>query len=432
MEQLLHYVWKHRLYPLTGLVTVDGQRVEVLDPGLNNIHAGPDFSEAKVIIGDTTWAGNVELHLKASDWYLHHHESDGRYDNIILHVVTDSDTLICRNDGSPIPQVVLPIPPSVTENYRALLSADRYPPCYHVVGDLSRFMVHSWLSALLCERLELRTTQIQQRYEQHELNWDDALFSTLARGFGFGVNGDAFDAWARSIPFRAVDHHRDNLLQVEAIFFGQAGLLDENAQPQSHREAALAEPYYQQLRREYAFLAHKFSLTPISYTLWKFARMRPDGSPFVRMAQLAKLYHQASVTVSKLRDAADREAISAMLRVTASSYWDTHFSFGSDATTLRPKALGESSIRLLLINVMLPFLFACSRHRQDEQGAERAIAIFESLPAEDNHITRDWSGCGLNVDNAADSQALIHLKNRYCNTHDCLRCRIGYEYLKRS
>ena len=220
--------------------------------------------------------------------------------------------------------------------------------------------------------------------------------------------------------------------QVEALFFGQAGLLSADAIPAAHRDAARVDPYFQELSREYNFLAHKFSLRPVSTSLWRFARMRPGSSPFVRMAQLSMLYYRNSFTVSSLTDAADMASISALLQTGTSSYWDTHFSFGTPPTSPRPKRLGVQTIRLLLINTVAPFLFAYGHHLGSEAVQEKAIALLEELPAEDNFIIRSWRDCGLSVANAADNQALIHLKRLYCERKDCLRCRIGYQYLKKS
>jgi len=432
MEELLHYVWKHRLFPLSPLKTIDGLAVEVIDSGLPNPNAGPDFFNAKVSIGGLLMAGNVELHVKASDWFLHHHDEDERYDSIILHVVEESDATIHRRDGQLIPQLVLPIPDSIRSRYDALMKEDHYPPCYRIVGDLSQLAIHSWLSALLFERLEMRRKQIVERYEQHEKNWNDALFATLARSFGFGVNGDAFDAWARSIPFRAVDKHRDNLMQVEALFFGQAGLLRPEAIPSYYRDEAMKDDYYRQLCREYDFLAHKFTLTPIATLLWKFARMRPDNSPFVRMAQLAMLYYNENISASSLVGMPNKESITSLLRVGTSSYWDTHFCFGSTPTASRPKILGETALTLLIINAIAPVLFAYGHHMGDSSLQEKAIQLLEELPAENNYIIRSWNDCGLTVKSAVDSQSLIHLKRVYCERKDCLRCRIGYQYLKKN
>ena len=432
MEELLQYVWKHRLFPLTSLTTIDGQAVEVLDPGLPNNDAGPDFFNAKIIIDGTTWVGNVELHLKASDWFLHHHDEDERYDSIILHVVEDSNATIHRRNGQFIPQLVLPIPAALRDRYAELLSTDHYPPCYQTAGNLGKLLIHNWLSALLIERLEMRCGQIEQRFEQHEKNWNDALFCTLARNFGFGVNGDAFEAWARVMPFRAVDKHRDNLMQVEALFFGQAGLLSPQAIPAHYRDEAVKDSYFIQLSKEYAFLAHKFELKPISPSQWKFARMRPDNSPFIRMAQLAMLYHKGHATAANIVEASNREELQRLLRAGTSPYWDTHFTFGAPPTPARPKTLGDASIDLVIINTLAPYIFVYGRRHDDDLCCERAISLLEQLPAENNFIIRNWRECGLKVDSAADSQALIQLKRNYCERKDCLRCRIGYECMKRS
>lgn len=432
MEDLLQYVWKHKLYPLTALTTIDGKPLEIIDPGLQNKDAGPDFFNAKVVIDGTTWVGNVELHLKASDWFLHHHDEDERYDSIILHVVQESDATIHRRSGQLIPQFVLPIPSLLRERYDELLSTDHYPPCYQTAGSLGKLMMHSWMSALLIERLEMRCQQIEQRFEQHEMNWNDALFATLARNFGFGVNGDAFEAWARVMPFRAVDKHRDNLLQVEALFFGQAGLLNHQALPAHTRDEALHDPYFVQLSKEYAFLAHKFELKPISTSLWKFARMRPDNSPFVRMAQLAMLYHKGLFSASSIVEAKSRDDLQRLVCAGTSPYWDTHFTFGGTPTPARSKIVGDASINLVIINTLAPFLFVYGRRHDNESCCERALNLLEQLPAENNFIIRGWRECGINVTSAADSQALIQLKRNYCERKDCLRCRIGYECMKRT
>ena len=231
MEDLVRYVWKHRLFPLTPLLTTDGQEVEVIHPGMENRSDGPDFFNAKVKIAGTLWVGNVEIHGKASDWLLHGHDTNKRYDSVVLHVAGMVDREIVRTDGTPIPQLELKVPEHIINNYAELRKTDHYPPCYRVIPELGNIVIHSFLSSLLYERLDMRSTQIAQRYEAHDKNWDDALFSTIARNFGFGTNGDAFDEWARRMPFRAVDKHADNLQQIAAWCFGQAGLLEEDSVP---------------------------------------------------------------------------------------------------------------------------------------------------------------------------------------------------------
>lgn len=432
MESLLHYTWKHRLFPLAPLTTMDGQPVEVIDPGMENRNDGPDFFNAKVKIGGTLWVGNVEIHVNASDWYLHGHDTDKRYDSVVLHVATTVDHEVKRTDDTPIPQMALQVPQHIVNNYRELLATDRYPPCYRIIPELSNLTIHSWMSSLLYERLDQRAELITARYEAHDKNWDDALFCTLARNFGFGTNGEAFDEWARRIDFRAVDKHADNLLQVEAFFFGQAGLLDEATVPEYYHEALQEDTYFQMLKREYAFLAHKFSLRPMEATMWRLLGMRPANFPHVRLAQLARLYHERRISVSKLLAAPDRTAITELLYVEASDYWDTHYTFASTPSAPTKKRVTDSAVTLLLINSVAPFYYSYGRRKDNEQYCEQAIALLEQLKAENNYIIRIWSDCGLLVKNAADSQALIQLKKQYCNRHDCLRCRIGYEYLRKN
>lgn len=431
MESLLHYTWKHRLFPLAPLTTMDGQPVEVIDPGMENRNDGPDFFNAKVKIGGTLWVGNVEIHVNASDWYLHGHDTDKRYDSVVLHVATTVDREVKRTDDTPIPQMALQVPQHIVNNYRELLAADRYPPCYRIIPELSNLTIHSWMSSLLYERLDQRAELITARYEAHDKNWDDALFCTLARNFGFGTNGEAFDEWARRIDFRAVDKHADNLLQVEAFFFGQAGLLDEATVPEYYHEALQEDIYFQTLKREYAFLAHKFGLRPMEATMWRLLGMRPANFPHVRLAQLAHLYHERRISVLKLLAAPDRTAITELLSVEASDYWDTHYTFASTPSVPTKKRVTDSAVTLLLINSVAPFYYSYGRRKDNEQYCEQAILLLEQLKAENNYIIRTWIDCGLLVKNAADSQALIQLKKQYCNRHDCLRCRIGYEYLKK-
>ena len=431
MEDLVRYVWKHRLFPLTPLLTTDGQEVEVIHPGMENRSDGPDFFNAKVKIAGTLWVGNVEIHGKASDWLLHGHDTNKRYDSVVLHVAGMVDREIVRTDGTPIPQLELKVPEHIINNYAELRKTDHYPPCYRVIPELGNIVIHSFLSSLLYERLDMRSTQIAQRYEAHDKNWDDALFSTIARNFGFGTNGDAFDEWARRMPFRAVDKHADNLQQIEALFFGQAGLLEEDSVPTYYKEALASDGYFQTLRREYAFLAHKFNLRPMDYTTWRLLGMRPANFPHVRLAQLAMLYHERRISVSKLLAATDKSSLTELLRVGTSPYWDTHYTFASTPSAPTKKRVTDNAVTLLLINSVAPFYYSYGRRKDSEQHCEQAVALLEQLKAENNYIIRGWIDCGLIVKHAADSQALIQLKKQYCDRRDCLRCRIGYEYLKK-
>ena len=430
MEQLLQYVWKHKILPLSDLATTDGRDVEIIDPGLHNRNSGPDFFNAKLRIGETMWVGNVEIHEHSKDWFRHGHDTDPAYDNVVLHVVEDDDCNVTNSRGEFIPQIKLSVPMTVTLNYKELLSADAYPPCYRLVPDLTSLTIHSWMAALQTERLEHKTQAIARRAERANGSWEDAYFVTLARNYGFGINGDAFEHWAFNVPLNQVAHHRDDIFQVEAIFLGQAGLLDINAIPKKYQAAALNDGYFAKIKNEYEYLAHKFSLTPIDRTMWKFLRLRPQNFPHIRISQLATLYHERKTSLSQLVECKTVDDLKRNLSTHVTEYWATHYTFGSESAH-NNKSLSPFSINLLMINTAIPMLFAYGRHTGDEALCDRAFDLLEQLKAEDNHIIRMWKQCGLKVQNAGDSQALIQLKNEYCDRKDCLRCRFGYEYLKR-
>ena len=429
MEQLLHYVWKHKLFPLTELSTTQGRRVEVIDPGLHNSNAGPDLFNAKVKIDGMLWVGNIEIHDKASDWVLHGHDKDERYDNVILHVCGCVDAEVMNSKGEYLTQMVLSVPDSVINNYKELLSVDQYPPCYQIIPSLARLTVHAWMSALQTERLSQKTEAIEERVKRCNGDWENAYFVTLARNFGFGINGDAFEEWALHIPLHAVDHHRDDLFQIEAIFMGQAGLLELDTIPERYQKDALNDGYFAKLRKEYQYLAHKFGLKPMDYKLWRFLRLRPQNFPHIRISQLAYLYHQRRASLSQLLETYSVKDAKEVLATAVTPYWETHYTFGS--TSVRnDKNLSPFSLNLLCINTVVPILFAYGRHRGEEKYCDRAFDFLEQLKPENNHIIRLWQQCGLVVENAGDSQALIQLKKEYCDKKECLRCRFGYEYLK--
>ena len=431
MEQLLHYVWKHKLFPLAELQTTDGHPVEVIDPGLHNTNAGPDFFNAKVKVNNTLWVGNIEIHDKASDWYLHGHDKDERYSNVILHVCGIVDTDVKTTQGNYLPQLVLPVPESVTAHYEELLATDAYPPCYKIIPSLTRLMVHSWMSALQTERLEEKTEAIRRRVKECDGSWEAGYFATLARNYGFGINGDAFETWATHLPLHDLEHQRDNLFQIEAVFMGQAGLLDVEAIPERYQKDALNEGYFAKLRNEYLYLAHKYGVRPMDFHLWRFLRLRPQNFPHIRISQLANLYYQRKAGLSQLMEAKDIAQIKEIFKVGVTPYWLTHYTFGSTSSK-NEKNLSPFSLNLLMINTAVPMFFAYGRHLRDDKLCDRAFDILEELKAENNNIVRMWKEVGLPVESAGDSQALIQLKKEYCDRKDCLRCRIGYEYLKRN
>ena len=331
MEQLLHYCWKHKMWPMTGMETTDGRLVEVLDPGLHNRNAGPDFFNAKVKIGGTLWVGNVEIHDSSSHWYVHGHDQDANYNNVILHVVGEADREVQTQKGDFLPQLVLAVPQSVKENYEELIKTDSYPPCYLIIPELAPLTIHAWMAALQTERLEQKTIAIQERVRQASESWEDAYFTTLARNYGFGINGDAFEEWARHIPLNAVAKHRDDLFQIEAIFMGQAGLLELDAIPERYQKDALNEGYYTKLRNEYQYLAHKFSLKPMDHHRWRFLRLRPQNFPHIRISQLANLYYHQQAGLSQLIECRDMASLAERLHTQVTPYWETHYTFGSES-----------------------------------------------------------------------------------------------------
>lgn len=420
MEQLLHYVWKHKIFPLKELKTTTGQQVEVIDTGLANTDAGPDFFNAKLKRDGVLWIGNIEIHERSSDWFKHGHHADAGYNSVILHIASEIDTEISRSNGERIPQIQLICPEAVRTNYKELLETDSYPPCYRIIPSLPPFTAHSWMTALQMERFEQKATLLNERLKRCQGNWEDAFFITLARNFGFGLNGDAFEIWAHRLPFRAVDKHRNDLFQIEAIFFGQAGILEDSD----------GDGYYLRLKKEYTYLQHKFGLIPMDASLWRFLRLRPANFPHIRIAQLACLYHRAYGLLSRIMETETLQGVRDILKGGTSEYWLTHYTFGGSSPS-RPKTLSNTSLDLLIINTVVTFLYAYGLHKGNRVLCARAGSFLEELKAENNYITRMWEQCGMKASNAADSQALIQLKKEYCDKKKCLYCRIGYEYLKR-
>ena len=421
MEQLLHYVWKHKIFPLKELKTTTGQQVEVIDTGLANTDAGPGFFNAKLKLDGVLWIGNIEIHERSSDWFKHGHHADAGYNSVILHIASEIDMEISRSNGERIPQIQLICPEAVRTNYKELLETDSYPPCYRIIPSLSPFTAHSWMSALQMERFEQKATLLNERLKRCQGNWEDAFFITLARNFGFGLNGDAFETWAHQLPFRAVDKHRNDLFQIEAIFFGQAGILEDSD----------GDGYYLRLKKEYTYLQHKFGLIPMDASLWRFLRLRPTNFPHIRIAQLACLYHRAYGLLSRIMETETLQGVRDILKGGTSEYWLTHYTFGGSSPS-RPKTLSNTSLDLLIINTVVTFLYAYGLHKGNRVLCARAGSFLEELKAENNYITRMWEQYGMKASNAADSQALIQLKKEYCDKKKCLYCRIGYEYLKRS
>lgn len=400
MEKLLHYVWMHKLLPDKTLTTTDGQEVEILDPGTHNTNRGPDFSNARIRMDGMTWVGNVELHTAATDWFRHGHHTDPVYNTTILHVVERADAgPITMQNGQHVPQVVVEIPQAVRDNYEELLVTTDYPRCHRFVAEIPALKVHAWLDALLAERMEARARRILDILKECRGDWEQTTFITLARNFGFGLNGDIFEMWARRIPLQAAGKHRDNLLQVESLFLGTAGLTGREEDEDKRRR----------LDSEYRFLCHKFSLPgAMDASLWHYLRTRPQNFPDVRIRQLARLFHEGGCTMSRLLEHGSAEEVDKRLA-----------SLG----------ISKGSRSLIIINTVASLLYAYYIHHGTYEHRERAVELLENLPGERNHILAQWKACGLDVATAHDSQALIQLKKEYCDHARCLDCRFGFEYI---
>ena len=418
-EQLLHYIWKYKLYANRLFNSSDGDKVEIIDPGRLNVNSGPDFFNAKIKVGNKTWAGNIEIHKSSSDWIKHKHQSDPAYDSIILHVVEKIDCEVYTHQGRRIPQVVIQIPDKVASNYSQLLSSNFTIPCTNKLKDIPKIHLNNWLSALLVERLERKTNDIYTLLDKFNNSWDETFYVLLARNFGFGLNSDVFERLALSLPYFYIQKHSDDIFQVEALLFGQAGLLEDDS---------ILDDYYLQLKREYKFLQKKYTLKSLDGFLFKSLRVRPQGFPQVRLAQLATVLQQSKRLFSHVLDKEDENMIRLFFHINASEYWQTHYTFGkpSKKSTKYP---GDASINVILINTVAPILFAYGKKNNIEKYCTRALSILEALKPERNSLVTEFKKHGVSPLNAADTQALIQLRKEYCDQRKCLYCKVGYQIL---
>lgn len=421
MEQLLHYIWKYRLYRPSGLTTTQGDTLEIIDPGLENTDAGPDFFNAKIRINGTVWAGSVEIHQKASDWLAHGHSADKAYGNVILHVVETDDGTVFRQNGEAIPQLVLPIPEQVIDNMEWLLTRDSPVACLERLPAIDPVFRLQWMDALLAERLERKTDDILHWLDLYQKDWNEVFYILLCRNFGFGVNSDAFERLARSLPLKCILKQRPSASQVEALFLGQAGLLNDSTGNRHH--------YYRLLQQEYSFLRKKYGLEPLEPHIFRNLRLRPDATPHIKLVELAAIWIRHDTLFSSVLSAHTPRELKDFFRVPASAFWDTHYNFLRPSPH-RKKQLGENALNMLLINTVVPLMFAYGLyHRMDEHKA-RALRLLASIPPEQNSIISLFSQVGMKPRNAGDTQALIQLKRNYCEQKKCLYCRLGFQLLK--
>jgi len=421
-EDFLHFIWKNRLFEPLSPVTFDGESVEIINVGRHNIHAGPDFSDARIRIARTLWAGNVEIHMRASDWNRHGHQTDPLYRNTILHVVADHDLVIRNDAGSAIPAIEISWPPAIEKNYQSLMEQHDWVNCASQLNKIDPFRIRFFLNGLAIERLQKKISVIENLMSSSMDDWNETFYLLLSRSFGFRQNGDPFEMLARSLPLQVIQRHRLSLLQVEALLFGQAGLLGE---------PTLFEEYPQQLVREYEFLSAKYNLKPMPGHLWKFMRMHPRNFPTIRIAQLAGVLHGSPSLFTNLIGAKTMDEYRSLFRTGISPYWDTHYTFCS-ASKRQIKEMGESSFQLIMVNVLVPFLFHYGECLNKQELKDCALKIMEELPAENNTILRHWAGAGIQAFNALESQALIHLHHEYCEPRRCLECSIGQKLILHS
>jgi hypothetical protein len=418
-EEFLHYIWMFKLKK-KRLSTIDGNNLVILRAGNRNPDAGPDFLNAMIKIGDTTWAGNVEIHLNASDWFKHGHQEDDTYDNIILHVVYKSDIEVKRHNGERIPCLMLEnhADKKLFKIYQDLLNNHLWIPCAQAIYQVNPLILASWLESLAFERLERKSDEIARSLLFNQNDWEQTFFQNLARNMGFRLNQEPFEMLARLTPLVRLARHRDSLFQVEAILFGQAGLLNRK----------YTEDYPRNLRREYLHLRRKFSFQPIPGHLWKFLRLRPSNFPTVRIAQMASLIHREPCLFSKVIETYELKDARKIFSAGTSEYWDDHYLFDKTSKE-KKKYLGNDAIRLLLVNSVIPLLFLYGRMKDLPERKLTAIHFLIELPGENNSITSQFLKFGIRAQNALESQALLELKSQYCDLKRCLNCRIGLDLI---
>lgn len=419
-EGLLQYAWQFKLFEMVHMTTVDGVPVEVIDVGQLNRDAGPDFFNAKIRIGETVWAGNVEVHILASDWYRHRHDSDERYDTVILHVVERSDLRVKRRNGDVIPQLELRLLDSLLSGYQLLQGSAAWVRCAPFCHSLDGSFLTYQMSRMVCHRFLRKTEEMRELLRQTNNDWRLLFYQSLLRSLGMHVNALPFELLAKATPLNGLAKVKDSLFCVEAILMGQAGLLEEEC----------GDDYYLQLRKEYLYQRGKYGLQPIAGTLWKYARMRPANFPTLRIAQVAALIHGSEHLFSKVLERTSIDQMRRLFECQVSDYWQTHYRFGKES-----KRVGHQwnvqTVDLLIINACLPVLFAYGNINEREDLVDRAMSLLEQLPAEENHVTEGWRSLDISVENAYHSQALIELKREYCEKNKCLQCPIGHRVLSR-
>jgi hypothetical protein len=419
-EDFLHYLWRFQKFDSTNLKTFNGEEIKIVHPGQYLQLSGPDFFNAQLIIGKQKWAGNVEIHLKSSDWYLHHHEKDETYDNVILHVVWQHDTEVFRKNNTEIPVLELKhfVSDETLANYQELVSAKSWIFCEKQLAGVDRFVIENWLERLFFERLEKKSIPITALLSENGNDWEAALFCLLAKNFGLNTNGEMFLQMAQSIPFDVIRKESGEPESLEALFFGRAGLLDGEKE----------DIYFRYLRSTFEFLSYKYNLPGFEPGPLQFFKHRPDNFPTIRLAQLAQLYHSERQLFSKIVEADSPAGFYALFQTDVSGYWQSHYQFDKTSPK-KKKPLTKSFVDLLLLNTVIPLRFAYAKSR-DKDVSEKLIHLAGAILPEQNAIIDKFAAFGLKAKNALETQSLIGLKNDYCGKSRCLECAIGTELLK--
>lgn len=414
-ERLLQYIWQFQHFNKTGLTTITDEPIRVIFPGRLNNNQGPDFTDAKIKIGNAIWGGHIELHIKTSDWEKHKHQLDDNYKNVILHIVWEND--IEKND-IPVLELKDKVSKILLKKYEDLMNASSFIPCEKSIQDINNIIWKSWKERLLAERLLRKAKTVETYLQQNNHHWEETFWWLLARNFGTKINADAFEAIARSIPLNILAKHKNQVHQLEALLFGQAGLLKNK----------FAEDYPKMLQKEYSFLKTKYALNPIHQAVY-FLRMRPGNFPSVRLAQLAMLIHESVHLFSKIKEAASVKEIKQWFDITANDYWHYHYRF-DETSSFKKKKLGMTMINNIIINTLVPVLFAYGNYRDEIKYKEQALKWLEDVSPEKNSIIKWFEALDIENKNAYDSQSLIELKNEYCNKKRCLECGVGNAILR--
>ncbi|MGZ8553770.1 MAG: DUF2851 family protein [Chitinophagaceae bacterium] len=419
-ERLLQFIWQFQYFNKTGLTTSGGETVQVIGPGLYNNNQGPDFSNAKILIGNTTWAGTIELHVKTSDWNKHKHQDDKNYNNVILHVVWEDDRSDNRGVLTAVPVLELKtrVPKLLLQRYEELMRSPAFIPCEESIATVRDITWNSWKERLVAERLLRKAGIVELYLKQNNYHWEETFWWMLAKNFGMKVNGEAFEAIARSIPLTILAKHKNQIHQLEALLLGQAGLLEKDFE----------EDYPKLLQTEYIFLQSKYNLQPIQLPLFSL-RMRPGNFPTIRLAELAMLVHESAHLFSKIKETVPAKKIKQFFEVTANDYWHYHYQF-DEASAFKKKRTGTAIIDNIIINTVAPVLFVYGNFYNENKYKDRALQCLEEIAAENNLVTGGFRQLHIGSKNARDSQALIELKNEYCIKKRCLECSVGNAILK--